>query len=140
MPLLTLSFYHITYENVPPLLRGISLRTLSAEEVTEGAELMLKAARQQNCPYWLLDGRRHEHPQPPALHHWMQEEYFPRVRARLGQQPCLAFLALPMGQQSEQPEQLNVPLLQEWQTPAVRMGWFTDEAAARAWLSRCRTQ
>ena len=137
MSLPALSFYQIAYESAPPLLQGTSLRTLSAEEMTEGAELMLDTARQQNCRYWLLDGRRHERPQPPALHHWMQEEYFPRVRAKLGQKPCVAFLALPVDQQQAS---LAKAALQQWQTPAVRMGWFTSEAAARAWLSRCREQ
>ena len=136
MPLPTLSFYRIDFVSAPPLLRGTSLRTLSAEEVTESAELMLDTARQQHCPYWLLDGRRHERPQPPALHLWMQEEYFPRVRAELGQQLCVAFLALPVGQQANPYN----GAVQEWNTSAVRMSWFTDEAAARTWLSRCRAQ
>lgn len=135
MPPPTLSFYEIAYEPAPPLVGGTSLRSLSAEEMTEVAELLLTAARQQNCPYWLLDGRRHVRPQPPALHHWMQEEYFPRVRAELGQPPCIAFLALPTAPQQPMPDEAA---LRAWQTPAVRMGWFTDEAPARAWLHRFR--
>ncbi len=136
MPLPALSFFRIDHEADLPLLRATSLRTLSAEEMTESAELMLDAARQQNCPYWLLDGRLHERPQPRALHYWLQEEYFPRVWATLGQQVCVAFLALPTGPQSQ--AEHNGTTLQEWQMPAVRMGWFVDEAAARAWLSRRR--
>ena len=136
MSLLTPNFYHVAYESAPPLLRGTSLRTLSAEEMTESAELVLDAARQQNCPFWLLDGRRHGHPQPLTLQHWMLEEYFPRVRAELGRQPCVAFLALPTGQQKADRDKAA---LREWQTPAVRIDWFTDEAPALAWLSRFRS-
>ena len=138
MPLPALSFYQIDYEADPSLLHGTSLRTLSAEEITESAELMLDAARQQNCPYWLLDGRLHERPQPRTLHYWMQEEFVPRAWATLGQQVGVAFLALPTGQQALA-EQTGTTL-QEWQLPAVRMGWFVDEAAARAWLFRRRVQ
>lgn len=138
MPLPALSFYRIDYEPAPPMLHATSLRTLSAEEMTESAELMLEAARQYNCPYWLLDGRRHERPQPRALHYWMQEEYFPRVWAALGQQICVAFLALPAGQLPQ--AEHNDTTLQEWQMPAVRMGWFVEEAPARAWLNRLRPQ
>ena len=57
MPLPTLNFYDIVYEPGPPLLLGRSLRTLSAEKMTESAEMMLKIARQQTWPYWLLEGR-----------------------------------------------------------------------------------
>lgn len=127
----TLSFYQILFEFAPPL------RPLSAEEVTEGAELMLDTARQQSCPYWLLDGRRHDRPQPPALHFWMQDEYFPRVRTALGQQACVAFLAQSRARQQTNPNGMS---LQEWNSSAVRMGWFTDEAAAWDWLNRCRAQ
>ena len=134
MPLPALSFYQITYEPAFPLVRGTSLRTLSAEEMTESAELLLRTARGQGCPFWLLDGRLHERPQPPALHLWMQEEFFPRVRAELGQQPCVAFLGLPIGQSGS-----SETALREWNTPAVRMNWFTDEAAALAWLRGYQT-
>jgi len=129
MLLPTLTFYHIAYEPAALLLRGTSLRTLSAEEMTESAELMLDAARQHSCPYWLLDGRLHGQPQPPALHHWMQEEYFPRVRAALGQQLCVAFLALPTSHLQARP---SGAALSEWNSPAVRLCWFATESAARA--------
>lgn len=100
--------------------------------MTESAELMLDAARQQNCPYWLLAGRLHERPQPQTLHYWI----FPRTSAALSQQVCVAFLALPTDQQAQ--AEYNGTTLQEWQLPAVHMGWFVHEAAARAWLFRRR--
>ena len=130
-----LSFYQIAFEPTPPLLLGILQRTLSAEEMTESAEQMLRAAQQHHCPCWLLDGRSHAQAQPPALHYWMQEEYFPRVRVALGQPPCVAFLALPRARQQPGPDAAALP---EWNTPAVRMHWFTDETAAREWLRRCQ--
>jgi hypothetical protein len=133
MPLPTLNFYQISFDPAPPLLQGTSLRTLSAEEMTESAELLLNTAQRQRCPFWLLDGRLHERPQPPALHLWMQEEYFPRVRAELGQQACVAFLGLPSARQRG-----AEATLREWNTPAVRMNWFIDETAARTWLRRCQ--
>ncbi|GAB3722496.1 hypothetical protein GCM10027594_03240 [Hymenobacter agri] len=130
-----LTFYQIAFESTPPLLLGTLQRTLSPEEMTECAEQMLRAAQQHQCPSWLLDGRSHTQSQPVALHYWMQEEYFPRVRAELGQPPCIAFLARPRPRQQPGP---NATTLPEWNTPAVRMNWFTDEGAARDWLRRCQ--
>ena len=136
LPTLTLSFYHVAYEPVPPVLCGSSLRPVSAEEVTASCELLLATAQRHGCAYWLLDGRHHEREQPQALHDWMQEEYFPRVRATLGRLPCVAFMVQPFVWAGLIAKGYDQP--QDWQTPNVRMGWFTDEAAARAWLNRLR--
>jgi hypothetical protein len=107
---------------------------LSSEEITESCELLLATAVEHRCPYWLLDGRHHRREQPQALHDWMQEEYFPRVWKVLGQTPCVAFLVpafiwagLP-GKGYDEP--------QDCFARTVHMGWFTEEAPARAWLGR----
>ena len=99
-------------------------------------EVLLDTARRHYCRYWLLDGRSHQQAQPQELHHWMQEEYFPRVRTELKGQPCIAFMVplfvwegLP-GQGYAEPLDSSVH--------GVRMGWFTNEEDALAWLDRQR--
>jgi hypothetical protein len=131
-----LSYYAVAYEPAPPLLRGRDLRPLSAEEITETCEVLLAAARHHQCRYWLLDGRSHQWAQPQALHHWMQEEYFPRVRAVLGGQPCLAFLVPPFVWAGLPAQGYAQPL--DSLAHGVRMGWFTTEPDALHWLARQR--
>lgn len=59
-----LSFYEVDYAPQGHVLRGASLRALSAEEITESCELLLATAEAHLCPYWLLDGRHHRREQP----------------------------------------------------------------------------
>ena len=131
------AFYRTCYEPAPPVLRGAAQRPLTAEEMTESCEWLLAQAQERACPYWLLDGRRHTGNQPLALHQWMQEEYFPRVRQALGRVPCVAFLVSAPVWAGLRSRGYDNPL--DWHTPTARLGWFTDEAPARAWLARQRS-
>jgi hypothetical protein len=138
-PLLpALHFYQIDYSADPPLLTGRNDRPLTAEEITETCELLLAAATQQACPYWLLDGRSHQQAQPQALHDWMLEEFFPRAQARLGRVVCVAFLVPPFvlaGLPS-----LGYQEPHNWLTPSARMGWFSEVPSAQAWLAQQRAR
>lgn len=136
MPML--NFYRVCYEPYLPVLVGTSLRPLNEEEVTESCELLLAKAQQHNCSFWLLDGRHHGRDDPQALHNWLLDEYFPRVRNRLGQRPYVAFVVQPLVWQGLPAKGYDHP--QDWQTPAVRLGWFTEETQAQAWLARRRVQ
>ncbi|WP_196283269.1 hypothetical protein [Hymenobacter jeongseonensis] len=114
------------------MLRGYSRRTLTAEEVTKTCEVLLAAALHRRCNYWLLDGRVSHHQQPVELHEWLEHDYYPRVRAQLGQSPCIAFLVDPRQWPSLQQFGHSAPL--EWPALEARVGWFQEEAAALAWL------
>jgi hypothetical protein len=131
-----LSYYAVSYHCDPPYVRGCDLRPLSAEEITETCEVLLATARHYECQYWLLDGRSHQRAQPQALHHWMQEEYFPRVRAALGGQPCIAFLVPPFVWEGLPAQGYAQPL--DSLAHGVRMGWFTQEQEALHWLAQQR--
>ena len=65
------------------------------EEITHSCELLLATARRHACPYWLPGGRHHWGEPTAALHAWMREEYFPKVRAALGRPVCVALLVPP---------------------------------------------
>jgi hypothetical protein len=129
-------FYHVVAEADPPVVYGVGQRPLSAEEITHSCELLLATARRHACPYWLLDGRHHRGTPTAALHAWIREEYFPRVRDVLGRPVCVAFLVPPEVQKRLGDKGYVDPL--DEHSPAARMAWFTDEALARAWLARQR--
>lgn len=131
-----LSHYTVSYEPCPALLRGYNSRQLTAEEITETCELLLDTARRYACRYWLLDGRSHHQAQPEALHRWMQDEYFPRIRRELGRETYLAFL-VPQQVWAGLPA-LGYAEVEDSLVHGVRMGWFTDEAAALDWLAERR--
>ncbi len=48
----------LTYRSGLDFLVGRWLMPVSGAETRQGYALILQAARQCNCPYWLLDGRR----------------------------------------------------------------------------------
>ena len=131
------SFYSVTYQAQPPLVRGVVLRPLSVAEFTEACELLLAEAQTHNCPYWLLDGRIDENTRPLDMYEWLGEDFLPRVHRALGTVPCLAFMARPEFWLALQAQGYanDAPTLK----PAVfRAGWFTDETAALVWLSQFR--
>ncbi|MFD1873365.1 hypothetical protein [Hymenobacter bucti] len=131
------SFYSVQYQTHPPLVRGLALRPLSVAEFAEACELLLAEAQRQQCPYWLLDGRADEHAARPFdMYEWLGEDFLPRVHRALGTIPCLAFLARPEFWQALQAQGYanDTPKLHV----AFRANWFTDEAAAAAWLGQFR--
>lgn len=138
MTALTQEFYQVAFSPVPPLLRGLALRPLTVLEFTEAAEMLLAKARTHDCAYWLLDGRADRARQQPALYHWIEDDYLPRVCAALGRPPVIAFWAEPaMWQQllaQGTPAPAATPL-----SGAFRIGWFTEESQAQAWIDQFRT-
>jgi hypothetical protein len=131
-PLLRLNFFPVTCQNGSSLLRGRTRRALSAEEITKTCEVLLAVALRRRCRYWLVDGRVSPDSPPLALHEWLQEDYFPRVRAQLGKAPCIALVVAPtLWQGLEQPGCDSLP---EWPMWGARVGWFKEEGAALAWL------
>jgi len=130
-------YYEIRFEARPLLLRGRVLRPLSVAEFTEACELLLAQARRHHCPYWLLDGRADEPVRPAGVYGWLNDEFLPRLRAALGQAPCLAFVAEPHFWQNLEAHSYG-PLAPAQSSPSAHIGWFTDEAAAMDWLATQR--
>ncbi|ALW83958.1 hypothetical protein AUC43_01885 [Hymenobacter sedentarius] len=133
-PLPSLTFCPVTCRTGSSLLRGRLKRALSAEEVTKTCEVLLATATRRRCRYWLLDGRESSNAQPPQLHEWLEEDYFPRVRAQLGHPPCIALLVAPSLWQDL--PKLGQEPVSEWPTWAARVGWFKEEEPALAWLQK----
>jgi hypothetical protein len=112
------------------------LREVSAPETREGYHQVLAAARQTNCPYWLLDGRRRK-PADAATTQWGFQEFFPTLRSQLGQDAFLSQLLSPYYQQITQ----ELPVFQENETSPTQtyhMRRFNDEASAVQWLRECQ--
>ena len=88
-------FYAVRYQPAPTLLCGTVLRPLSALEFTEACEMLLAAAKEHHCPYWLLDGRADSSNHPADVYEWLVEDFLPRVHRALDRVPCLTFVARP---------------------------------------------
>ena len=129
-------FYAVHYQRVPALLRGTVLRPLSALEFTETCEMLMAAARQHRCPYWLLDGRADADTRPAAVYEWLIDEFLPRVHRVVGRVPTLAFIARPDFWDSLRTRSLASPIVI---AGTFRANWFTDEDSALAWLATYRT-
>ena len=132
------TFYCVSFQPFPPLIRGLVLRPLTAAEFTESCEMLLAEARPHGCPYWLLDGRNDANVRPPDVYEWLTEEFLPRVRKVLGRVPRLAFVAEASFWQALQARSYAPP------PPVLVSGvfqanWFTDEKAALSWLDALRT-
>ena len=134
----SLPFYDLAHQERPPLLRGMARRALSAEEHTQACELLLAAARYHDCADWLLDARANPQPPPLALQHWLREEFLPRAAQELGRAAHVAFLVPPEVRQAL--GRLGYPARLALGPGAGQLGWFTDEAPARAWLAQPRAR
>ena len=131
------SFYHVAYQPVPPLVRGTVLRPLTAFEFTEACELLLATATAHSCPWWLLDGRADANAtRSTDLYEWLSGEFLPRVQRVLQRVPTLAFVARPEFWAELREHSFAPPTIV---AGTFRAGWFTDEAAALAWLDSYRT-
>ena len=132
----SLPFYALAHQAQPPLLRGMAQRALNAEEYTQACELLLAAARRHGCADWLLDARANPLPPPLALQHWLRDEFLPRAVQELGRAVHVAFLVPPEVRRAL--SRLGYPARLVLGPGAGQLGWFTDEAPARAWLAQLR--
>ena len=132
------NFFQTRFEAAPPLLRGQALRPMSVAEFTEVGELLLLEARRSGCPFWLLDGRADQLREQPALHHWVEDEYLPRVHVALGRPLVVAFLVSAAVWAQLQLQGIAVPTLVPTLSAAFRTAWFTEEAPAQIWLNQFR--
>ncbi|OGX86955.1 hypothetical protein BEN48_00945 [Hymenobacter glacialis] len=128
----TLPFFPVTCREGSTLLRGRTRRALTAEEVTKTCEVLLAAALRRRCSFWLLDGRVNTTAHTAELHEWLQEDYFPRVRAQLGHPPCIALLVAPCLWHDMASIGLDAPA--QWPMWGARVGWFREERDALEWL------
>lgn len=129
-------YLSITFRPDLNMLVARWLREISASETREGYHQILAAARQVNCPFWLLDGRRRK-PADAETTQWGFQEFFPTLSGLLGQQVFLSQLLSPFYQQITQ----ALPVFQESEDNTAHtyhMRRFNDEASAVAWLRDCQ--
>lgn len=135
-PIPSLAFYTVGYQADPPLLRAGSTRALSAEEATESGELVLAYAQHYDCAFWLLDNRATPLGQPMSLRLWLREDYFPRVRELLDRPVSVAFLVTSYVR--TQLDAVGYGTMEELYPNVGKVGWFTEEGTALAWLDQQR--
>lgn len=109
------------------LLVGRWQRPVSAAELRQGYQAMLRTACQTGCPYWQLDLRGRNAPDG-ATQQWLTAEFLPHLAGQLGSLVCLGYL-------------LSPSLLQQLGTPAAgpaQVAFFAEEGALTAWLTQCQ--
>lgn len=112
------------------------LRPVSGEETRWGYQLILEAAQQCSCPYWLLDGRRRQ-PADADTTRWGLEEFFPQLAGKMGRPVCMSQLLSPDYQQLTE----ELPAFQAADhdpTRTYQMCRFNDETRAVRWLQQAQ--
>ncbi|SET40813.1 hypothetical protein [Hymenobacter actinosclerus] len=109
------------------------MRPVSDAEMRQGYTLILAAARECHCPYWLLDGRRRR-PAEPATTRWGLEEFFPQLGAALGQAVSMSQLLSPDYHSLTDNQQAFHQAEQQGPAQGYFMRRFNDETQAVSWL------
>ena len=111
-------------------------REISETELHDGYFAILAAADALGCCQWLLDLRRREELATPALAHWMDHDFFPRLVGRYPTPVRIAFLISPLRAQ-QQVSDSSAAALSAKSRPeqSYLTALFTDEAAAYRWLA-----
>ncbi|WP_019946646.1 hypothetical protein [Hymenobacter aerophilus] len=109
------------------------LRPVSDAETRAGYRLILAAARECNCPFWLLDVRRRP-PAEPATTRWGLQEFFPQLGAALGQTVYMSQLLSPTYQAQTDNELAFQQAEQQGPAQGYHMRRFNDETKAVNWL------
>ncbi|TGD80397.1 hypothetical protein [Hymenobacter wooponensis] len=122
----------LTYRSDLKFLVARWLRPVSNAETREGYQLILEAAQQSDCPYWLLDGRRRT-PADPETTAWGLNEFFPTLSPTLGSTVYMSQLLSPFYQQLTH----TIEAFERADTDPTRtyqMRRFNDETHAVQWL------
>ena len=111
-------------------------REISEMELQNGYFAILAAADALACWRWLLDLRRREELATPALAHWMNHDFFPRLVGRYPTPVRIAFLVSPLrAQQQASDSSAAVISAKSRLEQGYLTALFTDEAAAYQWLA-----
>ncbi|WP_073287659.1 hypothetical protein [Hymenobacter psychrotolerans] len=104
------------------------LRPLASTEAQKAYALMLDAAKDHGCQYWLIDLRRDISFRPELL-----TTFFPQPGDQPGKLTYLAYLVSPM-LLAELENQGNLPVPGDYDKLPFRAELFVDELAAQEWL------
>ncbi|RPD45689.1 hypothetical protein DNI29_16150 [Hymenobacter sediminis] len=127
-------YLSLTYRNDLNFLVVRWLRPVTGDETRAGYALILATAKQCDCPYWLLDGRRRQ-PADAETTRWGLTEFFPSLSATMGRRVFLSQLLSPMYQQLTE----AMPAFSIAETDSARtyyMRRFNDENHAVQWLQQ----
>ncbi|TGE04584.1 hypothetical protein [Hymenobacter fodinae] len=126
----------LTYRSDLKFLVARWQRPVTNTETREGYHLILHAAQQCDCPYWLLDGRRRT-PADPETTAWGLNEFFPSLRDKLGSTVYMSQLLSPFYQQLTH----TIEAFERADTDPTRtyqMRRFNDETNAVQWLQEAQ--
>ncbi|SNC76695.1 hypothetical protein SAMN06265337_3516 [Hymenobacter gelipurpurascens] len=122
----------ITYRPDLDVLVGRWMRPVTLPEMQAGYDLMLEAAVEHKCQYWLLDVRRRINTDGQGAH-WMMTEFLPAVGVRLGGRTYLAYLLAPLLLR-DQSADAAFPTPESMADKPFMGLRFTDEREAIEWL------
>ncbi|KUG09950.1 hypothetical protein [Solirubrum puertoriconensis] len=129
-------FLQLVYRPELGVLVGRWLQPLTTEELQAGYHLMLEAAAELQCRFWLVDGRRRTHAHSSDSR-WMMETFFPQLATRLGGQTYLGYLFTP-AHLNDLETDTNLPSLNYFDNRPYQVRRFIEEQVAMQWLAHCR--
>jgi hypothetical protein len=112
------------------------MRQPTQQEIRDGYNALLAAARAQACRFWLVDTRRRERASQESTQ-WMIEVFFPQVAAQVHGRVHVAYLFMPNHLRDVEND-ASVPPLTYFDGRPYHIARFTEEHAAMNWLSECR--
>lgn len=133
----TPDYLSLTYRSDLEFLVARWLRPVSAEEIRAGYHLILAAACECRCAYWLLDGRRRL-PADADTTRWGLDEFFPQLSRALGQPVFLSQLLSPAYQQLTEAQPVFQAAEQN-RAQGYQMRRFNDETRAVQWLREAQS-
>lgn len=112
-------------------------RPVSCPEFRAGYRATLALAETVGCPYWQVDLRGRNAPEP-ATQQWLTDKFLPRVASQLASPVYLAYLLTPQLLRQLAP---TAGALSAAVAPAEadrRVAFFSEEGPLAAWLAGCQ--
>ena len=138
IPASTPDFLALSYRPDLHLLVSRWRRPVSDAELRAGYRATLALAQAVGCPFWQLDLRGRNAPEP-ATQQWLTEIFWPSLATQLATPACLGYLLSPQLLRQLAPAVLAPGLVPASSSPnAPRVAFFAEEGALTAWLAQCQ--
>lgn len=102
-------------------------RPVTPAELRQGYRATLQLAQQAGCPFWQVDIRSRNAPDP-ATRHWLTAEFLPQAAGCLAGPVYLGYLLTPALQQ-----QMGSPT-----AGSPQVVFFAEEGLLTNWLTQCQ--
>lgn len=138
IPASTPDFLALSYRPDLHLLVSRWQRPVSDAELQAGYRATLALAQAVGCPYWQLDLRGGNAPEP-ATRQWLTEKFLPGLASQLAAPACLGYLLSPQLLRQLAPIATAPGSATPGSSAALlRVAFFAEEGSLTAWLAQCQ--